>query len=375
MRKLLSAFMDGELDLSSSEMVREHINQCEACTRYLESLHALDESIRSTKPEIPAEGYFEFFPQKLRARIRSEGKAPARIGRLEVRLARIRVGATALIVLMAFGIGFLYGQRETMVPMPKLSPIPVVSELAPEALKPEAAKVTSRAEKKVADEISIAGALEKEESGAEPPVAGLVDVRAKRLESVAEDRGEIAIRGGRGDVTSTTVEAPTETPVRRYRPDGLEVSREADKKGSPELAPATRYAQANVAQLDGDYSSAIDDYARVLKDSPGTDLASAAQYQMNMITASPDTTAGIETLRMAASIWKDYISQYPESRLIRPACGLYTENLYLIARRTKFRSDATKALSAIKKCSGLIKEKMPSDFKERSEELKSFLRG
>ncbi|TET45319.1 hypothetical protein E3J62_07830 [candidate division TA06 bacterium] len=366
-RKLLSAYMDGELDLSSTEMLREHINQCEACTRYLESFHALDKSVRSAKPEMPAEGYFEFFPQKLRARIRSEGKAPVRIGRLEVRLARIRIGTTAIVVLMAFGIGFLYGQREIIVPMPKLTPIPVVSELAPEAPLLEAAdevtstaKLTSRAEEKVANGSSIAGALEKEERGAEPPAAGLVGVRAKRFESVAKDRA---------------VEAPAETPVRAYRPDGLRLSRKADKKGSPELTPATRYAQANVAQLDGDYSSAMDDYARVLKDSPGTDLASAAQYQMNMITAGPDTTASIETLEMAASIWKDYISQYPESRLIRPACGLYTENLYLIARRTKSRSDATKALSAIKECSGLIKEKMPSDFKERSEELKSYLKG
>jgi len=374
-RKLLSAYMDGELDLSSTEMVREHINQCEACTRYLESFHALDKSVRSAKPEMPAEGYFEFFPQKLRARIRSEGRAPALSGRLQVRLARIRIGTTAVVVLMAFGIGFLYGQREIIVPMPKLTPIPVVSELAPEALKPEAREVVIRggrgdvsstvevisgAEEKVANESSIAGALEKEERGAEQPVAGLVGVRAKRFESVAKDRA---------------VEAPAETPVRAYMPDGLELSRKVDKKGSPELTPATRYAQANVAQLDGDYSSAMDDYARVLKDSPGTDLASAAQYQMNMITAGPDTTASIETLEMAASIWKDYISQYPESRLIRPACGLYTENLYLIARRTKSRSDATKALSAIKECSGLIKEKMPPDFKDRSEELKSYLRG
>lgn len=72
---LLSAYMDGELSLPERGMVEAHLAACDACSRHLDQLAAVDAALRELPAEAPAE-YFESFPARLRARLRQP--APAR---------------------------------------------------------------------------------------------------------------------------------------------------------------------------------------------------------------------------------------------------------------------------------------------------------
>lgn len=48
----LSAFLDGELGKPSCEELARHMTDCEPCQRYLESLRATRESLRSLGSEV-----------------------------------------------------------------------------------------------------------------------------------------------------------------------------------------------------------------------------------------------------------------------------------------------------------------------------------
>lgn len=362
-RKLLSAYVDGELGPDVAGAVKEHVGHCEACARYLERLRTMDESVRSTRPEMPPEGYFEFFPSKLAARIRSEGRGFVLGRRMEVRLARVRAAATALVVLMAFGVGFIYGQRETPVPMVRLTPIPLLSEPTP-ALELAAMDEIADMEQERLKTTAMRKPKQVSEPERKERKFGRVPEAAVLGERVVPGAGlEVGKEAGEPSADVTMTEAVTQSfPAAAGR-----------RKGPESSGAAEAYAMANLAQLQYDYDSALDGYGRVLASSPGTDLASAAQYQINVMKT--DTSGGVQTLRESARLWEEYINQYPGSSLILSACNWYTESLYLIARKTKSRLDAERALSAIEDCSRLVKEKMPADYREKVSELRGYLRG
>jgi anti-sigma factor RsiW len=64
----LSALMDGELDARERDLVEGHLRACPACARHLEELRAVDKAARELPVHAP-DGYFEAFPERLRARL------------------------------------------------------------------------------------------------------------------------------------------------------------------------------------------------------------------------------------------------------------------------------------------------------------------
>ena len=299
-RVLLSAYLDGELEPAVLASVEKHLSTCAECSRSLETLRGLDESVKSTRPEEPPEGYFEFFPAKLRARIRSEDRGAASIGRMERRLARVRVGATVFVVLMAFGVGMMYGQRGLTVRRPRLSPISIGwrATAATRALNEKAETV---GEEEPYESIDVVGSAVRDEMAepveesaywGEPERRGVLPADVTEPAAAPEVAHKRAIAREK-DAEGMLGTAPSIS--------GLET--EAKKKGVREDIVET-YTMANVAQLQQDYDKALDGYARIVESSPGTELASAAQYQINVMKASSDTGEVVDRLRVSAQRWE-----------------------------------------------------------------------
>jgi anti-sigma factor RsiW len=348
-RKLLSAYLDGELDPSTAKLVKEHLDACKECTQELEGLRSIDVSVRSVKSELPDEGYFEFFPSRLRARLESEGTRAVPAAGVRVRLARIQMAATALVVLLAFGLGFMSGQkRESFMRAPMLRPIPLESD--------QVAVPSAEVEGKTG---AVQAGKVAPEAKKETAVAGLAKEEPREAESIAR--------------MSVPAEAPS-AGTERAETETFAGPREKDKGGArDEVAATTVYAQANVAQLQGDYESAVAEYGKVKKYSPDSDLASAAQYQINLIKTVEDTTSDLVTLRKKAKVWEEFIAQYPQSGFVQPACNQYANTLYQIAQKTNLKSDITKALGALDQCSGLTKGDDAEGYNRKAMELKESL--
>lgn len=378
-RELLSAYLDGELEPSEAGAVEEHLEKCVECAEHLRVLKDLSESVQMTKPALPPEGYFEFFPAKLRARIKSEASKATSINRLETRLARVRVGATVFIVLMAFGIGVMYGQRGLPLRKPRLTPI----GLRPRAVATESAEIDEVKgvidEKEEMEPILASGNAGKD---VPPRTAG----EARPLSESAED--EVATYGApmtpglgksaegyyRNETAAEEVSDADRTEIGIRGGAGDEAFHLAKKKGgAPDVGEA--YAVANLAQLQQDYDKALDGYMMVVESSPGTELAAGAQFQINMMKTSVDTSGTPEALRESAELWETYIVDYPRSDLVPSACDFYTQALYSVARKTQSRSDVEKAIEAIEDCSSRLKDKSPAGFQDKLDELRKYLDG
>jgi hypothetical protein len=75
----LSAYLDGELPALERGAVEGHLGTCDACTRRLEELAAVDEGLRAL-PDAAPDGYFDSFPSRVRQRLephRTRGSLPA----------------------------------------------------------------------------------------------------------------------------------------------------------------------------------------------------------------------------------------------------------------------------------------------------------
>ena len=75
---LLSAYLDHELSVVDAAAVREHLGACEACTRHLAHLAAVDVRLRDLPATAPA-GYFDSFASRVRSRIETAPRAPFRV--------------------------------------------------------------------------------------------------------------------------------------------------------------------------------------------------------------------------------------------------------------------------------------------------------
>jgi len=64
----LSAYVDDELPPADRTAVEAHLRECAACSRLLEELLAVDSAALSLTVQAPA-GYFEAFPERVRARL------------------------------------------------------------------------------------------------------------------------------------------------------------------------------------------------------------------------------------------------------------------------------------------------------------------
>ena|GEM_PF-3222331 len=370
-KNLLSPYLDGELGETEVRALEDHLSQCAECAARLDALKALDGSVQMTRLKTPPEGYFEFFPAKLRARIRSEGRAFRSIQRVEARLARVRVGATVFVVLMAFGIGVIYGQRGLPVKRPRFSPIPLASrQPALGHVVRDRADVSEEEELESTD--LVGSRISKEPAGA----AEEIEVREKRGEPrvVPGDVTEavkVAASPDAYDESRSAREEDAEGVTGGWAaPSGLEIA--GEKKGEA-ADPEEVYTVANLAQLQRDYDKAIDGYARVVETSPGTELAAGAQFQINVLKAAVDTRDAAETLRESAEMWEEYIGSYPRSDLVPTACDFYTQALYSIAQKTQAKPDVENAIRAIEDCSSRLKDKSPTGFQDKLKELKKYL--
>jgi len=70
----LSAYLDGELPASEQASVRAHLARCEECAARLQELAELD-MVAKTLPVGAPEGYFDGFPGRVTARLRSRRRA------------------------------------------------------------------------------------------------------------------------------------------------------------------------------------------------------------------------------------------------------------------------------------------------------------
>lgn len=89
---LLSPFVDGELDPREEAAVRAHLAACDRCAGRIETLRALRDAVRATRPERSGDGLDE-----LRARLR---QAPPAAGR---RSRGLWTGLAAGVALLAAG--------------------------------------------------------------------------------------------------------------------------------------------------------------------------------------------------------------------------------------------------------------------------------
>jgi hypothetical protein len=269
----------------------------------------------------------------------------------------------------------MYGQRGLTVRRPRLSPIPLAAKYpAPgRALLLERSDAVEEERLLEADELAgsevraryatpmkdveIQGKVERPAETPEP-----VPVLGERIVPKDVTSSERAVREDRGEAIPRV---PAGTAV-----SGIE----GEKKGKSVDIVET-YTMANVAQLRQDFDKALDGYTAVVETGQGTELASAAQYQINILKASADTGEVVDRLRVSAQRWHDFIEEYSRSDLTLSACNEYTHALYLIAARTKAKPDAQNALSAIERCSSLVGEKMPEDYELRIKELRDILSG
>ncbi len=121
-RKVLPAYLDGELDRPEAEAVRLHLNGCESCrakARLLDDTwETLDQGKAAPKVRIP-----EDFTEKVMARLEADRHRAA----AEVRLRRRRRLGQVVAVLVGMAAGLLIGLAlygwTTVATAPPVTPI------------------------------------------------------------------------------------------------------------------------------------------------------------------------------------------------------------------------------------------------------------
>ena len=121
-KKILSAYLDGELDEKRRRLVEEHLRGCQECSEELNTLKALDQLARSSKVPEPGEEYWKTLSGRIRSRIILE-EEEGRLSRLKNilvqspgRLKLISTLAVGILVLLV-GRQFLFEERGARVAM------------------------------------------------------------------------------------------------------------------------------------------------------------------------------------------------------------------------------------------------------------------
>lgn len=98
--RLLGAYLDGELDLTASVAIEDHIAGCESCQREMAAQQELIEAIRTETPRFEAS---PFLKTRIRAALREQSAPAAAPFWSKARLLWISSGAAmALLVALAF---------------------------------------------------------------------------------------------------------------------------------------------------------------------------------------------------------------------------------------------------------------------------------
>ncbi len=67
-KRLIGAYVDGELHGEEKKAVEEHIKTCGECTREMEYIRQLNEKIKEEKISFPADAYWDTFPKRVMER-------------------------------------------------------------------------------------------------------------------------------------------------------------------------------------------------------------------------------------------------------------------------------------------------------------------
>ena len=139
----LSAYLDDALAPAERARVADHVGACAECAERLAELAAIDEAVASLRSEAPR-GYFESFPQRVRARLEPRSR-PRRLP------AWTWAAAAAALLLVVTPLTLLRRPAPRMsVPaqeMPAAAPPALAKAQAPLAAHaPEASRVEPKAE-------------------------------------------------------------------------------------------------------------------------------------------------------------------------------------------------------------------------------------
>ncbi len=139
----LSAYLDDALTPAKRAQVADHVGACAECAARLAELAAIDEAVASLHTEAPR-GYFESFPQRVRARLEPRSRAR----RLPVwtwaaAAALLLLVVTPLTLLRRPNTRFSVPAQEVPAAAP---PSRAKTQAPPEAYAPEEARAERKAE-------------------------------------------------------------------------------------------------------------------------------------------------------------------------------------------------------------------------------------
>lgn len=116
MRKLISAYMDNELDPKNKEKVETHIKECPYCQKELKELTKLSNTIHSFKKEELPANFRVFVKEKIQEKLSVKEKPKVFI------LPRWQFVPAVATLLVIIGIIFLSLQRIKTVPVEIITP-------------------------------------------------------------------------------------------------------------------------------------------------------------------------------------------------------------------------------------------------------------
>ena len=245
---LLSAYLDGELDVPEGQRVAAHVRSCDRCERELEALRELHARLRQTEIPDPGAAYWSGFATRVQERL-AQGAMPARAPWVERvaswfapadRIAWPRVAGAFAVVTMVTYVG-MRGFGPQGLQRADRDATASLAGRATATTPPESVVVSplaaSRAARPPAGSTTIESERRRETVSAEREMANAAPVRieappAGRAADSAASAGEVVAGGAKA--------APGESETRRAAPLSLH-------PGAPPVEPAAPDRAGTVA--------------------------------------------------------------------------------------------------------------------------------
>lgn len=361
-RKLLNAYLDGELEERERKLVEEHLKACSSCSKELEALKAIDEMVKTRTTHRPSEEYWKTLPARVRSRIIAEQERAKPVwskGLFPLKPVRLKLISTLAVVVLVALVGrhYLFQRIPERLEMGRWTegemPGEEVSD-AHRAIEPKMEEVAKLPAKEAAKKREVPAP--KGELGEETG-----KLREKTFE--ARETPPLARKlpptkpGVPEEKVETLYDMAAEAPPK-------ELEERAVAGAVPEtesLSSSARFELAHSQQMEGDYDDAIRNYNLVIVENEK--LAPSAQFQVNLLQAAVrDTGLDEEVLRRKTDMWRSFVEDYPETELISDAYRNYADNAYQLSRLTQKREDIELAIAAAKSCLDFIKEGKTAEY-------------
>lgn len=371
-RKLLSAYLDGELDEKRKGFVEEHLKECKACSEELKTLQSIDQMARVSIPPLPSEEYWKTLPGRIRSRIilEEEKSWMERLkGLLIVSPSRLKLVSTFAVVVLVLLVGRHFFLEEWSLTISRKG---VKEEIKTE--EPSGEGYAFR------EELKPSPTIPEEVTKITPPPAEIVEEKPsmpiaspsftelKEKELGKKEAGE-RYREGLGVIDETSIQPSEEEPASRPMiKEAPSISTELtegekekpfDEKVDRKMVFSEgqdRISRSNVSgyeialsyQSRGEYGDAIKNFNQVIQEN--RDLAPSAQFQINLIQSSmKDTVSEEDRLKRNIETWRSFVNQYPESELLPEAYRNLADNAYLLSRVTNKDEDVQQAIETTQK--------------------------